>query len=753
MLKKGIYLFAILLIAFQCFAAQNMDIKTRQLLAIIQQAQLKKSNLAAFQEPAADLLKPFYVHRSPDAKLMVKAFVKINPGKFDRVLFQAERIKINSEHENILSVRIPLSALPSLAEAEGIQWVELARKAKFRLDVSRVEIKANLVHQGVSEAGRAFTGKDVIIGMVDSGIDFTHPDFKNADGTTRIISIWDQLTEAGSHPSGYSYGTEWTSNQINNNQCSHADIVAHGTHVMGTAAGNGAGSNNFEYKGIAPEADIIAVANGGMTTDIADGVQYIFNRAQALNRPAVVNLSLGVHEGPHDGTSLLDETIDNLTGAGKIVVGAAGNEGEQYLHVHHNLTGDSIFTCFAEPEDSLADFNYIDLWGEESANLAVAVLAVDQAGNISFYRSSNKRNVSRKYFIVNSDTIGSVRIGYQKSSLNNSPHYLFLYDLNPYANEYHWFLRVSGTGEFDAWTEYNPSHIHFKPSRPANFPHQAQLYLPGDNDKSVGEIGGTAKSIVSVGAYTTKNEWVNYEGYTYRYNPVIPVGEIAPFSSHGPTRDGRLKPEISAPGNIISSPLSSTANPDKVESARIVHLPNAPQLSSGYVLYEGTSMAAPHITGVVALMLEANASLTPDDVKVLLERNARKDSYTSGSANYVWGHGKVESYYSVKNAAAYAAVPQKSGSSAPAAFRLHTNFPNPFNAETLIRFELPHGGKVALQLYDCLGRDLGNIFQHHLEAGVHELKFNAADLPSGVYFYRLNLNGEFTQINKMVLLK
>ena len=203
------------------------------------------------------------------------------------------------------------------------------------------------LYMGTDSALFGAKGKNVIVGIVDSGIDWCHPDFIDPDtGTSRILYLWDQTLspQAGeSSPSPYGYGVEYDQNIINSAllTCNHnlvreKDDEGHGTHVAGTAAGNGEASQG-KYTGAAPQAKIIFVKTTFSDADIMDGVSYIFEKAAQLGMPAVVNLSLGGHAGPHDGTSLLSQALDQLSGEGKIVVVAAGNEGGDSVHAQLDM--------------------------------------------------------------------------------------------------------------------------------------------------------------------------------------------------------------------------------------------------------------------------------------------------------------------------------------------------------------------------------------------------------------------------------
>lgn len=740
------FIFVLILAWVHLAMADVLDLKTRQLLEELKIPTGEQVTQAA--TPAQ--LKPFSVQTNADGVQFISAFIQVEPGEFSPADLTGLEIQLNGQFDDIYTAEIPLNRISELTQIKGIRRVELSRKARFLLDVSRAEIAADKVHQKVTEVGKAFTGKGVIVGIIDSGIDFQHPDFLKSDGATRVLYLWDQ-TASGPAPSGFNYGREWTSSQINNRQCTHLDVVGHGTHVSGIAAGNGRGMTDKRFTGIAPEADLIVVATSSWSTDISDGIQYIFQKANALGRPAVINLSIGSQQGPHDGTSLFDVSLNNLVGKGKVVVGSAGNEGTKYVHLNKTMSGDSVFSCFTRSGDGIDQYYFVDLWGKSGANLTVAALAVDPNNKaIKFYVASNKKNVKKSY-IVNSDTVATLWLGYEINSQNNHLHYNFLFDFHSEMNRYDWYIRVSGTGAFDAWTENNPAGIHFRPEKPASFPHASGLYLAGNNQSSVGEIGGTATKIITVGAYTSKNRWTNYQNYTYQLSPPPTLGSLAEFSSRGPTRDGRIKPDISAPGNIIAAPLSRDIPAGSVYEPRLVYLPAAPKYNNGYYCLEGTSMSTPHVTGVVALMLEANANLAPEDVKVLLQRNARRDEFTTSTTNNSWGAGKVDAYYSVKNAATYTEVAE-SPRTVPPAFQLRGNFPNPFNATTIIQFDLPEASQVIIRVFDSLGRQVQATVEQNLTAGQQNYPFDASRFSSGIYFCQVSVN-HATLTQKMVLIR
>ncbi|MCP4710001.1 MAG: S8 family serine peptidase, partial [Planctomycetes bacterium] len=163
-------------------------------------------------------------------------------------------------------------------------------------------------------------------------------------------------------------------------QCPHVDSNGHGTHVAGTAGGNGLAPNPYaDYSGIAPNSDLIIVkgeCNGSFSDDdVINGANYIFERAQALNRAAVINMSLGGHFSPHDGTSLYEQALSGLTGSGRIIVAAAGNEGNDLIHLGYQVDYNGSGSLFM-PYSGI-DLTYFDVWYSSDYSLDVGVAQIN----------------------------------------------------------------------------------------------------------------------------------------------------------------------------------------------------------------------------------------------------------------------------------------------------------------------------------------------------------------------------------------
>ncbi|MEN9843139.1 MAG: hypothetical protein RLZZ612_968, partial [Pseudomonadota bacterium] len=276
-------------------------------------------------------------------------------------------VRIGSVSGNIATADIPLSQLNEVSQVPGVVFVEAAKPMPSRLSASVPATGATSLRTGQPLAWTGATGAGVIVGVVDDGLDFRHQDFRNADGTTRLLGLWDQrATAQGTPPKGFDYGHECTTTLLNqaitegksSTACSQPSTGNHGTHVGGIAAGNGQATGNgmpaFRHIGMAPMADIIAANSigGGVQASnaVIDGINYIKAKAQALGKPAVVNLSLGSYFGNRDGTSNFETAITNATGPGFIITAAAGNEGADPIRIDADLAeGGSVTVGYKVP--------------------------------------------------------------------------------------------------------------------------------------------------------------------------------------------------------------------------------------------------------------------------------------------------------------------------------------------------------------------------------------------------------------------
>ena len=529
-------------------------------------------------------------------------------------------LKLRTQAGDIFTASMPINLLPLLAESDKIIFVSAVRRMHPKNNIAKSSNTDVGDYMGVAASqglsGYAgVEGQGVIVGIVDYGIDFRHPDFLTADNKSRILYLWDQ-TLSGSSPSEFDYGTEWTKTQIDQDLVSascrsyignctivgkSSDTSGHGTHVTGSATGGHA-----IYSGMAPKADIIFVKTNG--ENVIEGVDYIFQKAASLGKPAVVNLSLGTHFDPHDGTSNFDRAISGLIGSGKIVVAAAGNERDSGLHGSATIVETHVFNLTVKKDISTA---WMNLWHDGNDQYSVSV-KVNNGDEVIAYHGTESSGTSSgvPVYIIHASSVNpnngdnEVQIRFQGSLTADWP-ITVTYTLTG----------GSGDKRVDGWCSGETS-----PDLQFDSPDNTMLIC----------APGTSTGTITVGAYVSRNAWTSTEPANY----TIPewLGYMTSFSSPGPTRDGRIKPDITAPGDKIISSLSQSASPA-----------NKTKIDDDHITMEGTSMAAPLVTGIIALHLQQNPNLTPDQMKTILAEHARTDSGTGvlTSQDNDWGYGKV----------------------------------------------------------------------------------------------------------------
>ncbi len=518
--------------------------------------------------------------------------------------------------DSTVVARVPRTELEALARLPAVRYVEASTKLKLHSDLAHVS--SGLVRAGARTVPQ--TGTGVLVGVVDTGIDVSHPAFQSG-GKTRIVSYLDQFTDQ-----------EFDSAKIDaGDAAASTDTVGHGTHVAGIAAGNGGGSPASSLRGVAPEADLAVVKSTLETADILTAIAHIFDVAKSRNQPAVVNCSFGGHVGGHDGSTLLERTIDELSGPGRIVVVSAGNEGSDSIHAHGLVHGDAATAGRWEASFSLSPRTFagesgpvelgilvLQAWHQREDGIRVRLRSpggnfldppADGASEHDF--GSFFVEASRQVHPYSGDTVVTFEVITlpQSQWLTN------------------WTLVAEETAPGSA--AVGAVHAWIRDGAEGRFTSGASSeYLIG--------MPGTSYSAVTVASYATRNQWSSRDPQ----NPSILLEALAlealsSFSSPGPTRDGDTKPEVAAPGEWLLAPLS--------KDALLSELPLFTRLSGiEYASLRGTSMSAPYVTGALALLLQKDGSIDWSEAKRRLIKSTRQDRHTGVCWNPRWGYGKLD---------------------------------------------------------------------------------------------------------------
>jgi hypothetical protein len=552
----------------------------------------------------------------------------------------------------------PAGRVQELDREEAVRSIVFSLSKGHTLnDSMRVKAHVNEAHAGLPPLPAAYQGDGVLVGIIDTGLDFTHPDFLDSLGHTRVLRYWDQNYPYSpwQTPAGFDYGQAWDSTAINAGDCPAVDPpnqYGHGTTVGATAAANANGNGHCE--GVAPKADLIIVANDlahpNWSASVVDAVRYIVEQAALLNRPVAINLSLGDYYGSHDGLDPAALMIDQLLTAmpGRSLVCAAGNSGALApYHLHSEVTADTTFTWFAYNASSVLNLGavYFDLWADTAAfnQVQYSVGADRIAGGYAFRGRIPFRTIQGTLGQIVTDTLWSVdgnRLGrvFTQASTRDGQYHLEVYIPEPDSSDQLLYRFITtGSGSFDAWSSdvFGTSKMIVDVPDSASFPDIIHYAAP-DNQQSIVDAWACSPQVITVGNYYNQQQYVDVSGVPRDLGGT--PGAISPTSSSGPTRTGLLKPDVAAPGDATfgAGPLDVLQlflqfGPDKLIDS--LHMRNG-----------GTSIASPVVAGVAALLLEKCPRASNTMIRDAINGSAFGDTLTGTLPNLHFGHGKVHAF-------------------------------------------------------------------------------------------------------------
>lgn len=536
-----------------------------------------------------------------------------------------EELKISVEEllGGYAIIRIPQYLIGRLSDYSQIDYIEKPKS----LVLEQMEGIGSSCINRVRLPDYNLTGKGTLVACLDSGVDFYHPDFRNADGSTRIVTMWDQ-TIPGNPPEGYTTGSVYTAEDINaairaeegNNFVQGAvlenrgeqsyrgrDVVpefdgtGHGTAVLGIMAGNGRASNE-EIVGVAPEAEIIVVKLGNpngrgfpRTTQLMLAIDFAMKYAMSTGKPLAINISFGNNYGAHNGDSILERYMDTVSNLYRTsIVTGTGNDGITARHTAGNLSGGQQETVEIYVADYMNSFN-LQIWKHylDEFNIVIETPANQQIGPLSSY--SRVQN-----YVLPEEMIS-----------------VYYSEPTPYNPEQEIYISWIPRGDYITSGIWK---IYLEPKRIIAGDYSMWLPVAGSTSSEVSFVRpnifntllvpSTARYVISVAAYDSRND------------------TFAAFSGRGPNLKQGLpqtvgKPDLAAPGVAI----------------------NTCRAGGGYGEFSGTSFAAPFVTGAAALLMQygivegRDPYLYGEKIRASLIRGARKLSFqeTQPSPLVGWG--------------------------------------------------------------------------------------------------------------------
>ena len=579
-------------------------------------------------------------------KWHVVALIDINSDNLPKL--EAYGVSVNGGKKAVKfkSVTIPVDQFVSFVEANIADFVDIGDKAEIQMDSARYYSHADWAQAGTNGSNitlpKGYCGKGIVVGIVDIGFDYTHRNFWDSTETVfRVKRVWDQNNN-GTAPSGFNYGNELkTQSAILSALYSHNDET-HGSHVAGIAGGGGTTASSVKrYKGMAPESDLVFVATSGNSSRLYDGIAYVLDYADSVGKPCVINLSWGSQVGPHDGKAAIDQNCDYLLDSfyteGSLIVISAGNDGAKPLHQSKTFSrNDSVLRTFMVTTTyGNRVKNYLDIWGQVGNTFAAKVSIVDTTnGNVIATTRFDLSSLSGS--VSNSLVISNCTIQYYlepTSYLNSKPHIQLYINNNSESTATRKVMIevVARQGTVHEWA-YN-SYLSSC---------NRQGAVSGNTNYTINAWGQGNRQIM-VASHNTRRKW----GIGYYLTSYSGTGYISSFSSIGPSLGANLiKPDIAAPGCMIVSSYNQYASASYDYRFITDTIPNGNHISV-FGAMQGTSMAAPACTGILALWLEAYPYLTPAQAKYIFQNYSITDAYTGtipSNGSVYFGRGKINAF-------------------------------------------------------------------------------------------------------------
>lgn len=598
----------------------------------------------------------------------VSVLVTLNPG-FTAADLAADYLEVVSTVEDMVIADVALDRLDSLAALKAVKAVDCGTIAAPLLDKGRAASNVDEIHTGTADglSGHAFTGKNVAVGLYDTGLDPNHAAFRKADGSSRVKAIYVQRYNSAENQ-------EITDPELISTFTTESPGDTHGTHVLGIIAGSQGVTGDFRaegnrevqngampYYGVAPDADIIVGCGDFVDNCILSGIEKVVNKGVAMGKPTVVNLSLGMNSGSHDPNSSTAKFLDAL-GKKAIVCIAAGNDGENNMAVKQRFSKlvPTLRTFVAGNETASKPISFTaEFWSTTADELDFSLVLYDKnTGTVTDSKKFGNTNGSVQQW--NPAMSSKMAAQYtDETSLRvvtgvdaaTGHYYIYIQGYEVPKGVPTAIIGVNVSGANGTTVSGYVNTLRNSPQQVSFSSQEVKGYASGSPNGSINGFG-CGFNFLSVGAYITRAGAPLLGGANYNVGGT--PGDIASFSSYGTTADGRKLPHVCAPGaQIVSSVSTYWMKTNKLtRDNTVAHSPMFTR-DSYYYPMQGTSMACPLMAGIVALWLDANPRLTIEDIHTIVEKTSVKDRFvnsTSGQNSLRWQAGKANALEGIKEA-------------------------------------------------------------------------------------------------------
>lgn len=655
------------------------------------------------------------------SELVINAFVKIADG-YSKADLESAGMTVNAVKGGIAVVSFPAERLEEYSTLECVKKIQVERSIKAQMDMARAASGVDEIHKG-SVNNMPYTGKGVVAGIVDQGVDPNHIAFLDENGKNRVkfLAYYDGQSYQNGYPLAKYYGDNIVYEDEKGNVKTYPTVdqfntdtyaAYHGTHTLNILGGGYHGDVTYykdgleftgpnPYYGAAPDAELTVscgdLSDASVAWGLYDLLDYAAYKKQEDNSPAVISLSLGSTAGPHDPHNLMNAFLTEC-GDEAIVVVSAGNEGDLKLALNKTFTKDDTelksmvypYGFQYDPSQPAGQYNTFIRNGvvmvysnDETPFTIQGFIMTGEPGNYRKRATLDISGADGMYYCSDSYYINYVGGVVNQSVARYFDGYIgggcmLDEELGRYYGAFDYYLytnpatginsdgsegvivgfEITGSDgqRIDCYCDGENTWI---------YNYGMEGYQDGSRDGTISDMA-VGDNILVVGAYNTRYDWTALDGKSYNYGEYegFAPGLVGPYSSYGTLADGRTLPHVCAPGTAVMSAFSNPyiENYFKGYESYIPSNTTAKATVGGKNYYwkpeTGTSMSTPFVAGSIALWLEADPTLTINDVYDIIEKTSKKDDNVLSGNAAQWGAGKFDALAGIKEVINNAGVEQ-----------------------------------------------------------------------------------------------